>query len=65
MVLIVIVLPIAIAATQGPTGQPVGLFVFPIHAKKRVMLRRRLFWPKKNCEKLRKSLQNVNRDKSA
>ena len=33
--------------------------------KKRVMLRRRLFWPKKIAEKVRKSRQNVNRDKSA
>ena len=33
--------------------------------KKRVMLRRRLFWPKKIAEKVRKSQQNVNRDKSA
>ena len=33
--------------------------------KKRVMLRWRLFWPKKNAEKVRKSRQNVNRDKSA
>ena len=33
--------------------------------KKRVMLRRRLFWPKKFAEKVRKSRQNVNRDKSA
>ena len=29
MVSIVIVLPTATAATQGPTGQPVGLFVLP------------------------------------
>ena len=33
--------------------------------KKRVMLRRWLFWPKKFAEKVRKSRQNVNRDKSA
>ena len=33
--------------------------------KKRVMLRRRLFWPKKICGKVRKLRQNVNRDKSA
>ena len=33
--------------------------------KKRVMLRRRLYWPKKIAEKVRKSRQNVNRDKSA
>ena len=33
--------------------------------KKRVMLRRWLFWPKKIAEKVRKSRQNVNRDKSA
>ena len=33
--------------------------------KKRVMLRRWLFWPKKFAEKVRKSRQNVNCDKSA
>ena len=34
--------------------------------KKRVMLRRRLFWPKKKiAEKVRQSRQNVNRNKSA
>ena len=33
--------------------------------KKRVMLRRWLFWPKKFAEKVRKSRQNANRDKSA
>ena len=31
--------------------------------KKRVMLRRWLFWPKKFAEKVRKSRQNLNRDK--
>ena len=36
-----------------------------VTCKKRVMLRRRLFWPKKIAEKVRKSRQNVNRDKSA
>ena len=33
--------------------------------KKRVMLQRWPFWPKKFAEKVRKSRQNVNRDKSA
>ena len=33
--------------------------------KKRVMWRGWLFWPKKFAEKVRKSRQNVNRDKSA
>ena len=33
--------------------------------KKRVMWRGWLFWPKKLAEKVRKSRQNVNRDKSA
>ena len=37
----------------------------PHTCKKRVMLRRWLFWPKKFAEKVRKSRQNVNRDKSA
>ena len=43
-----------------------GKLSFYIHTcKKRVMLRRWLFWPKKIAEKVRKSRQNVNRDKSA
>ena len=45
---------------QAPTP------VFPLRhtCKKRVMLRRRLFWQKKIAEKVRKSGHNVNCDKS-
>ena len=39
---------------------------YQVHTwKKRVMWRGWLFWPKKLAEKVRKSRQNVNRDKSA
>ena len=52
------------------TALVIGDFQYTHHVpkhtcKKRVMLRRRLFWPKKIAEKVRKSRQNVNRDKSA
>ena len=40
-------------------------FNFLHTCKKRVMWRRWLFWPKKLAEKVSKSRQNVNRDKSA
>ena len=47
----------------GRTWQP---FVGGKHTcKKRFILRRRLFWPKKFAEKVSKARQNVNRDKSA
>ena len=45
--------------------EPRGSRVREHTCKKRVMWRRWLFWPKKLAEKVRKSRQNVNRDKSA
>ena len=53
---------------QGPRGSRGRLEVTGGQrhtCKKRVMLRGWLFWPKKFAEKVRKSRQNVNRDKSA